>query len=70
MKINVILTQYLTSLFSESNTSLFSENDAYLLSGNAKQIRQIYDLLKLKYVPFLRKKSVVLPEKFLKNDSS
>ncbi len=34
MKINVILTQYLTSLFSESAPSLFSENDAYLFSGN------------------------------------
>ncbi len=35
-----------------------------------KQVRQIYDLLKFKYVPFHRKKSVVLPEEILKNDSS
>jgi len=35
-----------------------------------KKVKQIYDLMKYKYVPFYRKKSVVLPAGILKNDSS
>jgi hypothetical protein len=35
-----------------------------------KKVKQIYDLLNYKYVPFYRKKSVVLPVEILKNDSS
>ena len=31
------------------------------------KVKQIYDLLKYRYVPFIRKKSVVLPGEFLKN---
>jgi len=35
-----------------------------------KKVRQIYDIMNYKYVPFYRKKSVVLPAGILKNDSS
>ncbi len=35
-----------------------------------QKAKQIYDLLGLKYAPFYRKKSVVVPEEILKNDSS
>jgi len=35
-----------------------------------QKARQIYDLLNYKYVPFHRKKSVVVPVEILKNDSS
>jgi hypothetical protein len=34
-----------------------------------KETKEIYDLLKYKYQPFTRKKSVVLPAEFLKNES-
>jgi transposase len=36
----------------------------------AKEVKKIYDLLKYKYAPFVRKKSVVPPAEILKNDSS
>ena len=35
-----------------------------------KEVKQIYDHLKFKYVPYHRKKSVVSPEEIFKNDSS
>ncbi len=35
-----------------------------------KNVKQIYDLLNYKYVPFYRKKSVVPPTEIFKNDSS
>lgn len=35
-----------------------------------KKVRQIYDIMNYKYVPFYRKKSVVLPAGILKNDTS
>jgi len=35
-----------------------------------KEVKKIYDLLKYKYAPFVRKKSVVPPAEILKNDSS
>jgi hypothetical protein len=35
-----------------------------------QKAKQIYDILKYKYVPFHRKKSVVVPAEILKNDSS
>jgi transposase len=35
-----------------------------------KNVKQIYDLLNFKYVPFHRKKSVVPPTEIFKNDSS
>jgi len=35
-----------------------------------KEVKAIYDILKHKYVPFVRKKSVVPPAEFQKNDSS
>lgn len=35
-----------------------------------KKVRQIYDIMNYKYVPFYRKKSVVLPAEIFKNDSS
>ena len=35
-----------------------------------KEVRKIYDLLKYKYVPFVRKKSVVPPAEIFKYDSS
>ncbi len=35
-----------------------------------KKVKQIYDFMNYKYAPFYRKKSVVLPEGILKNDSS
>jgi transposase len=35
-----------------------------------QQVKKIYDLLGFKYVPFLRKKSVVPPAEIFKNDSS
>ena len=34
-----------------------------------KEVKKIYDLLKYKYAPFVRKKSVVPPAEFFKNDS-
>lgn len=35
-----------------------------------RKIKQIYDLMNYKYVPFYRKKSVVLPVEIFKNDTS
>ncbi|RLD55466.1 MAG: IS1634 family transposase [Bacteroidetes bacterium] len=35
-----------------------------------QQIKQLYNLMNYKYVPFYRKKSVVLPAEFFKNDTS
>ncbi|MBE3122388.1 MAG: IS1634 family transposase [Thermoplasmata archaeon] len=35
----------------------------------AKEVKKVYDLLKYKYAPFVRKKSVVPPANFLKNYS-
>ena len=35
----------------------------------AKEVKKIYDLLKYKYAPFVRKKSVVPPVEIFKNDS-
>ncbi len=35
-----------------------------------QQVKKIYDMLNYKYVPFVRKKSVVLPAEILKNDYS
>jgi transposase len=35
----------------------------------AKEVKKVYDLLKYKYAPFVRKKSVVPPADFLKNYS-
>jgi len=35
----------------------------------AKEVKKIYDLLKYKYAPFVRKKSVVPPAEIFKNDS-
>jgi len=35
-----------------------------------KQVKLIYDLMNYKYVPFYRKKSVVLPAEIFKNDTS
>jgi len=35
-----------------------------------QKVKQIYDLLNYKYVPFVRKKSVVLPAKIIKNENS
>jgi len=35
-----------------------------------QKVKQIYDLLNYKYVPFHRKKSVVVPVEIFKNDSS
>jgi hypothetical protein len=35
-----------------------------------KEVKKIYDLLKYKYAPFARKKSVVHPAEIFKNDRS
>ena len=35
-----------------------------------KEVKEIYDILKYKHAPFTRKKSVVPPPEFQKNDSS
>jgi hypothetical protein len=35
-------------------------------TGATKEVKKIYDLLKYKYVPFVRKKSVVPPAEILK----
>jgi len=35
-----------------------------------QQVKQIYNLMNYKYVPFYRKKSVVLPVEIFKNDTS
>lgn len=36
----------------------------------SQKVKRIYDLLNYKYVPFVRKKSVVPPDEILKNDSA
>jgi hypothetical protein len=36
----------------------------------SQQVKKIYDLLNYKYVPFVRKKSVVPPAEIFKNDDS
>ena len=35
-----------------------------------KKVKQVYDLLDYKYIPFHQKKSVVVPVEIFKNDSS
>jgi len=35
-----------------------------------EQVKNIYDTLKYKYIPFIRKKSVVLPAEFVKNEKT
>ncbi len=35
-----------------------------------QKVKEIYDIMKYKQVPFYRKKSVVLPAEIFKNDSS
>ncbi|MCD6113579.1 MAG: hypothetical protein J7J86_09995 [Bacteroidales bacterium] len=35
-----------------------------------QHVKQIYNLMNYKYVPFHRKKSVVLPAEIIKNDTS
>ena len=55
-----------TSMVNIKNETIFIRQ----CTESTKEVKRIYDMLKYKYVPFARKKSVVPPAEILKNDST
>lgn len=56
-----------------ATTSLYNIRDEVISIGKytepSEKVKQIYDLLKYKYAPFVRKKSVVPPAGIFKNET-